>query len=113
MVAPKSPSPNGQPTTFGDLVNQTLSQVAAVNQPKHTQPKDDPAFIERYSKTARQVQQEAVIANNCPCPSCKLALYELTIEQFACTETVKAAFTGDTSKLQAVCDLIAKMKAAG
>lgn len=95
-----------------DALKKVTDGLRDANVSKDTQPKDDPQWVAKYAIALNQIQQCIVIARNCPCPRCNLDLFEFQISEFVCRQTVEAAYTGDTSKLQAVLDLITKMKAA-
>lgn len=107
------PVPEGKPnmTSFlGKLLAEAAKNPPS-GEPKETLPKDDPQFIQKYVNVAVYCEQELPLRQACPCPRCKLALFEVQVTQFVCRETVAAAYTGDTSKLQAILDCVEKLKA--
>lgn len=74
-------------------------------------PKDDPGFIAQPLSIVDRCKKQLAVMEKCTCPRCKLALFPVRIQEFAEAETIAAAYTGDTSKLQALCDLIEQLKA--
>ncbi len=95
---------------FKELFGQLLAGLSQEFGAKDTLPKDDPAYLAKYSNNAALCAQYLANQKSCPCPRCKLSMFETAISEYVCTQTVAAALTGDTSKLQGILDLIAAQK---
>ncbi len=104
---PLYPPPGaGKGQIFNALFGNLLQGLSAEFGPKDTLPKDDPAYLAKYAKSAEMCARQLASQKECPCPRCKLSMFETAISKYACEQTVAAAITGDTSKLQAILDLI-------
>lgn len=116
MVAKNQNSGPNEPAGRADFQAQVqllLQGLIEAGLPKGTLPKDDPAYLAKYADSAAKCADQLRSLKACPCPRCKLSMFETAVSEYVCAETVRAAVTGDTSKLQQFLDLIAAQKAEG
>lgn len=115
MVMPAGdPAPRPDPNAPSELFAEVLGKLFGTPAPKPakhvTPPKDSPEFIQSFADKAARMARGAKDAAACGCVQCALCLFYLKVEEFVCSETVAAAHTGDTSKLQALVDLIEQQR---
>lgn len=76
------------------------------------EPRDDLGFVAHCARQADFAADAMAKAANCPCKICKLVLPQLTVAHFAIKETIRAAYTGDRTKLDALLAKVEELKAA-
>lgn len=95
--------------TFGTAPPQPATPADA---PKAVPaPKDSAQFIATFASSALTSSRARAALQACGCVQCRLAVFEAVVSEYVCGQVVAAAHTGDTSKLQAIADLIAAQKA--
>ena len=95
-----------------DLLEDLVGKMEAKVQERHDKlPSNDPDFIRQMAEAEVLYAEQINTRKTCGCARCKLAVYHDLINVFVVHEIIAAAFTKDTSKLQALVDLVEKLKA--
>lgn len=111
VMSNQTPNAAGEQSLPDLLKMFGLPQPAAC--PPGPAPADDPVLIAGLSR-AYQLGADALARKlNCGCARCKLLEYDTKVSTFMVRETLRAAFTGDTSKLEALAKLVDEMKTGG
>ncbi|HEY1190758.1 MAG TPA: hypothetical protein VGE74_24215 [Gemmata sp.] len=71
----------------------------------------DPAFLAELATIAHAAHRSAAHVAACRCPQCALLLAQARVGAFMVSETLRAALTGDRSKLDAVLALVTGLAA--
>lgn len=98
------------PKTINEILDQLPTDPPAPAAHPDTDPRQSPKFLLGCAQTADILADELARNANCPCRLCKLSLFYTRVAAFMARETLQAAITGDTAKLQAVVDVVERLK---
>lgn len=109
MVTPNQTPPAEAPGA-PDLLKALGLDAPPPRHPPTVEMRDDPRTVATYARCAQAAADSISQKTNCGCPICKLTIFEARAAAFMQQETIRAAFTGDTSRLEAVVRLIDELK---
>lgn len=117
-AAPKPEKPVTMPNTFSispaDAARSAFEKLMGLlgGPAPATEPKDSPGFMAGCAAVAKTAADAAARSQKCQCARCKLTIHAEAVSAFMWTETLRAAVTGDTSKLAAVAAKVEELRAA-